>query len=540
MGLGRILSDMATVPQQQNQSSGLHLMPLIVFGALSLVFGFLMWWILPSLNVLPEAASLQAENTDALFRVLMGIGSVVFFLVQGLIYYAAIAFRAKDGDITDGPNIHGNVMLEIIWTVVPSLIVVFLAIYSYVVWFDNIAESDNPNEMYTMTSLTNEDNSSNGVAINAIGQRYAWSFQYITNDFMDVINDDDSITEDAGERIIINTSDLFIYAGQAVDINMNTLDVIHSFWAPEMRVKQDLLPGRTTNVRFTPRLPENSGWEYIWVNEPATVYTEPDYNSDILIDVPLEEGKLPRPVEFPLADSTENFASNDDVNWIRVLNERGVEGYLPITADDTFSPANRYRLICTELCGGGHGDMYTDIVMFRDQESFIDVWYEPTVNLLSIPAGDPFEVGLNVIGAYGCSGCHVLTDLGWAGNQGPALDDIGARSTQRAGASGDAIGNPVDPGAEYLVQSIRLSQDYLVAGYPAIMPYFHPGNGQGEMPQVDLNGIVAYLCTQTGTGNPADSDCGLTNWEFDENGAFIGDVNALVDELNAISNVYQD
>ena len=72
------------------------------------------------------------------------------------------------------------------------------------------------------------------------------------------------------------------------------------------------------------------------------------------------------------------------------------------------------------------------------------------------------------------------------------------------------------------------------------MPYFHPGKGQGEMPQVDLNGIVAYLCTQTGTGNPADSDCGLTNWEFDENGAFIGDVNALVEELNAISDVYQD
>lgn len=541
---------MTTVPQQ-NQSSGVNVLPLIVFGVLSLVFGFIMWQILPNMGILPPAASAEAERTDALFRVLLGIGGVVFFLVQGLIYYAAVAFRAKANDHTDGPNVHGNVILEIVWTIVPSVIVVFLAIYSYSVWVQNTEVPSNPNVMMTA------DSQAENVAINALGQRYAWSFEYITNDFADVINDDESITENVGPRIVVRTGDLFIYAGQEVEINMNTLDVIHSFWAPEMRVKQDLLPGRTTSVIFTPQLPDEAPtWEYVMVHNPATVYTEASFDSDVLVEFPAPaEGELPRPVEFALADVAEadllegerrlmdeniGIFPEEGTAWVRVLNERGVEGFLPINNDTVIGRFNRYRLICTELCGGGHGDMFTDIVMFENAEQFETVWFVPTVNILSVPAGDPFEVGLNVINNYGCAGCHALSEQGWAGNQGPALDGIGSRTGQRAQASADAIGNEVDPNAEYLVQSIRLSQDYLVAGYPAIMPYFHPGTGQGEMPREDLMGIVSYLCTQTASGNPAESDCGFTNWEFDANGEFTGDVDALVDELLAITEDYQD
>ena len=75
----------------------MNTLPLIVFGVLSLLFGLFMWWIFPSLGTLPPAASQEAVRTDGLFRVLIGIGGVVFFLVQGLIYYAAVAFRAKTG-----------------------------------------------------------------------------------------------------------------------------------------------------------------------------------------------------------------------------------------------------------------------------------------------------------------------------------------------------------------------------------------------------------------------------------------------------------
>src|SRR5689334_994 len=116
---------MATVSQEhQSSSSGVNVMPLIVFGVLSLIFGLVMGFFAPNMGILPEAASRQANNTDTLFQVLIGIGGGVFFLVQGLIYYAAVAFRAPANDDSDGPNLHGNLMLEIVWTVVPAVIVV--------------------------------------------------------------------------------------------------------------------------------------------------------------------------------------------------------------------------------------------------------------------------------------------------------------------------------------------------------------------------------------------------------------------------------
>src|SRR5688572_6152792 len=100
---------MATV-SQEHQSSGVSVMPLIVFGVLSLIFGLAIGLATPYLGILPAAASREANNTEALFQVLLGIGGAVFFLVQGLIYYAAVAFRAPSNDESDGPNLHGNLM----------------------------------------------------------------------------------------------------------------------------------------------------------------------------------------------------------------------------------------------------------------------------------------------------------------------------------------------------------------------------------------------------------------------------------------------
>lgn len=525
---------MTTVPQE-NQSSGMSTMPLIIFGILALVFGFMMWWLMPNMGILPPAASTEAQNTDALFRVLLGIGGVVFFLVQGLIYYAAYAFRAKNDDTSDGPHIHGNVMLEIVWTITPSLVVFFLAVYSYNVWIQNTAPLESPNAIATLNS------DGENIVINAIGQRYAWSFEYITNDFADAIAEDGTMINGEGERVILRTGDLYIYAGQSVELDMNTRDVIHSFWAPEMRVKQDLLPGRTTTISFHPQLPETSaGWSHIMLNTPVMVYTAPNLESDLLHEMPLAEGALPEPVEFQLADPTVSITPEADTVWLEVLDERGESGYVPITADTPIGRFNRYRLICTELCGGGHGDMYTDIVMFENRDQLETVWYEPNIAMLSVPAGDLFELGESVIGNYGCAGCHTLDSFGWVGNQGPALNGIGARTTQRAEPSGDAIGNEVDPGAEYLVQALWRSQDYLVPGYGAIMTYFEGDPSSANyMPQDELMGIVAYLCTETVTGDPHDSDCGLQNWEFDDDGHFTGDLDALYDELLAISDPYK-
>jgi heme/copper-type cytochrome/quinol oxidase subunit 2 len=86
--------------------------------------------------LLPPQASAGARQVDELFRILLIIGGAIFLLVEGLLLYSVIRFRAQPGDTTDGPSIHGNPTLEVIWTAIPSVIVLVLVVLGYQVWVD--------------------------------------------------------------------------------------------------------------------------------------------------------------------------------------------------------------------------------------------------------------------------------------------------------------------------------------------------------------------------------------------------------------------
>jgi cytochrome c oxidase subunit II len=528
---------MATV-SQEHQSSGVKVMPLIVFGVLSLIFGLFIGIVAPSLGILPEAASREANNTDALFRVLLALGGGVFFLVQGLLYYAAWVFRAPANDDSDGPNFHGNLLLEIVWTIIPAIIVVFIAIYAFVVWQSNID-----------TSLAANTVAGDTITINAFGQRFAWSFEYRSNARGDVANPDGTVSADSGDLIILTTPDLYVYNGQIVELQMQTRDVIHAFWAPEMRVKQDLLPGRITTIRFSPIEPNDAAdpdWDGIMLLGSINLYETPDANTSPILPAPvLEEGALPSPVAYDL----DNANPSADENFLAVINPNTrTTAYVALSDVTASGRFNRYRLLCAELCGGGHADMWQHIIMFESQEAFETAWYNPLVEIASVPAGNPIEIGERAITTYGCSGCHTLSSMAWAGVVGPSLDGIGSRAGTRLADATSQSGNDVVTGAEYLSQSLRNPHTYLVPGYGPLMRIFGSSNNPPAgvpstlytpMPQEDLMGIVAFLCTQTGS-SATDSTCGLANWEFDDNGNFTGDAAALTEELRAISSEYEN
>lgn len=210
---------------------------IAIFVAFLIIAGILLSTLTPTL--FPPQASLEAQNVDNLFNILLFLGGIVFFLIQGLLVISVIAFRAKPGDTSDGPSTHGNMTLEIVWTIVPSLVVVFLAIVSFNVWQQNTTPKENENVV-------------NGepIDINVVGARYAWSHSYTTN----IPNPNED-----GEPVILSSgTTLHTYIGQNVNLTLQTQDVIHSYWVPAMRVKQDLLPGnpdeggRPTELRFTP------------------------------------------------------------------------------------------------------------------------------------------------------------------------------------------------------------------------------------------------------------------------------------------------
>jgi cytochrome c oxidase subunit 2 len=211
---------------------------IVIAGLLIIAGGFLIATLTPT--ILPTQASAQSVQVDDLFRFMLTIGGAIFLLVQGVLAFSVIRFRARKGDVSDGPPIHGNTTLEFVWTAIPAVIVLVLTIYSYQVWTSTRAPQ--PNEQV------------NGVA----GARFAWTFTYNVGEadlpdgvtmeqLAEPIRND---VADGGIQLVANQ--LHTYVNQPVVLNMVTQDVIHSFWVPAMRIKQDLLPGRETEIRFTP------------------------------------------------------------------------------------------------------------------------------------------------------------------------------------------------------------------------------------------------------------------------------------------------
>lgn len=373
------------------------IVPIIAFGLFIFFGGVLLSQLTPIL--FPPQASAESEQVDGLFRLLLLIGGTIFLLVEGLLVFAIIRYRAKPGDTSDGPNTHGNMTLEIIWTVIPAIIVTVLSVLSFNVW-------------NTTRVVRENENMVNGapITVKVIAQRYAWAFEYHTGQ----ANPNNPETP-----IVVNSPLLHTYVGQNVKLEMTTKDVIHSFWVPSMRVKQDVIPGRTTELRFTP------------------------------------------------------------------------------------IAAGEYPIVCTELCGDGHGRMVATVVVHPDEETYLAAFYEPSIDLILNPPADPVLAGEQVLasGAYPCASCHRLDSLGWQGITGPNLNGIGVRAGNRASAAGSA------DAISYLVNSIYEPNRYVVPGFAAgQMPQFGPeGSGAlNVMPPQDLYNIVAYLCTQT---DGADSSC---------------------------------
>jgi cytochrome c oxidase subunit II len=160
------------------------------------------------------AASEQRGPIDTLFDVMIVLSCLVFSIVMVMLVYALWRYRAKPGDESDGEPIHGNTRLEIAWTVIPTVIVLFGAGYSWVV-LDDI-EAKEPDAM----------------PLHVTGQQFEWTFEY----------PEAQIGESNGEPQYVTTHSLHVPVDRQIEFTVDALDVIHSFWVPEWGIKRDLVP----------------------------------------------------------------------------------------------------------------------------------------------------------------------------------------------------------------------------------------------------------------------------------------------------------
>jgi cytochrome c oxidase subunit II len=240
----------------------------LVVGMLLVLVGL---WVGQNVNLLPVAASSNAPLYDQLFTVLFVIGTILFLGILGLLLYSLIRFRRKEGDLGDGVAVEGNLQLEIFWTAVPAVVVLFVGIYSYDIYdrMGGMIPLSDPHAMHsgmamqTASPASNDPmppgmvmaanlpsaaegveartwggiggspgSSSGALPVDVTALQFAFLFHYPQGDFI--------------------SGELHVKEGQQVELRMEARDVIHAFWVPEFRLKQDVIPGQPTILTFTP------------------------------------------------------------------------------------------------------------------------------------------------------------------------------------------------------------------------------------------------------------------------------------------------
>lgn len=346
-----------------------------------------------------DAASVEADAIDNLFRFMLGIGTFIFLLVESCIFYFGFKYglmRDKE-DTSDGPPIHGNNTVEIVWTLIPSVIVFVLTAYSFQVLLDTTEAKDNELE------------------IGVTAQQFFWTFQYPDEEFDLKMN-----------HILV------VPESEAIKLSMHSEDVIHAFWVPNFRVKQDVMPGRTTELRFTPN-------EATGLPDPA------------VIDI-----------------------------------------YAPtLTVDELDALDFGYDIVCTELCGALHGRMRGKAFVVSDDEYELFLeglreierekqrqLEEALQNLDALK-----EAGRGLFAEYGCNTCHQLNDANSLNmGQGPSLNGLEVRA---------ANDHPdYESAQDYIRTSIINPNALVVSGYPSGLM---PQNFAQRIPEDELNILVEYL-----------------------------------------------
>ena len=217
-------------------------------------------WVGHNVRLLPVDASANAPVYDALFEVLFSIGTILFLGIVGLLLYSLVRFRRRPGDSSDGQAIEGNLPLEIVWTAIPAVVVLFVGIYSYDIYerMGGMASfhDHSVHDQAAMAAMVHEASLTQQVADDPDGQQRIWGGIGQSNVAAAVLPVEVTAMQfafifhypDSG----ITAGELHVPLGQSVQLRMEAKDVIHAFWVPQFRLKQDVIPGQPTLLTFTP------------------------------------------------------------------------------------------------------------------------------------------------------------------------------------------------------------------------------------------------------------------------------------------------
>jgi cytochrome c oxidase subunit 2 len=212
-------------------------LPVALVGGLVLSPAAFAGWFLPQSDGSPNADSIRT-----LYILIALLALVIFIGVEGLLFYSLFKYRARKGAVA--AQIHGNTQLEIGWTVGAAVILIFITVFTFVLLDDiknpapsQIDANGQPVAATHPLFAATDQKAPPGAAkmnIKIIGQQYSWNFQYPQID----------------KKRVYAYNDLYVPVGMTVTLDVQSVDVAHSWWIPALGGKMDAIPGYTNKTWF--------------------------------------------------------------------------------------------------------------------------------------------------------------------------------------------------------------------------------------------------------------------------------------------------
>jgi cytochrome c oxidase subunit 2 len=416
---------------------------------------------------LGEAASRTTGQVDALFLFITLVSLFFFLLVEGLLIAFAIKYRRKKGaEPAATPDIRGNLLLESIWIVIPSLVVAAFFYYGYRVFRDIRAPSPGATD------------------IHVVGKQWLFEFRY----------------PDGGSSI----NELRVPVGRPVKLILSSDDVLHSFYVPDFRVKQDMVPGRYTTLYLHP---DKAGTYPILCAEYCGV-GHSTMRADLIVMDPGAYAAWREQKEAPaglsLAEQGKALVAKSGCLGCHALegkvkvgpNFEKVFGRKVLLADGTSVIADEeylresildpkakvvkgYPAVMPTFKGTLSPDDLTAVIAYLRSLSGEEEKREGE-------KGEKEEAplaqkGKKLVETLGCLGCHSPDG---SARVGPSFRGLFGSQVELEG------GGKATADEAYLKESIDQPRAKVVKGYPNVMPEF-----KGKISEEDLSAIIAYLKT---------------------------------------------
>ncbi|MEH2316302.1 cytochrome c oxidase subunit II [Nostoc sp.] len=210
---------------------------LLIAGYIAVLLVISHWIGQQAYSWMPLEATAEAKKVDDLFSFLVSIGAFILLGLVGMMVYSVLFFRASKEDYSEGHPSRGDVRLEIIWTATPTLLVLWIAFQSFHIYqqlnilgLGQIVHLHLPSESANAAIVSDVPKPASET-IDVFAKQWEWSFRYPNN---------------------VTSNELHLKVNRSIRLNMHAQDVIHGFYVPEFRLKQDIIPKRDIDIVLTP------------------------------------------------------------------------------------------------------------------------------------------------------------------------------------------------------------------------------------------------------------------------------------------------